>query len=79
MHYSNSEANAAAERELDRSLNRHMDDVDPPLKEFVVTCEITLEASSKEEALELMRAQLKPDHLRWVDVIDTDIIGVKEQ
>ena len=79
MHYSNSQADAAAEREVDRDLNRHLDDIDPPVRSYVVTCEITIEASSKEDALELMRTQLKPNHLKWVDVIDTDITGVKEQ
>lgn len=53
MHYSNSEANAAAERELDRDLDHYFESGEEQLKTFVVTVDITLRAFSKADAKEL--------------------------
>lgn len=74
------QANAAAECELNR-MQRHneYDESGEALDEYTVTCEITIQATSKESAQAQMRELLNHWLSKWApyDVVETDIVGVK--
>lgn len=72
-----SQANAAAECELNR-MQRH-NESDDALADYTVTCEITISATSKEQAQASMRELLNHWLSKWApyEVVETDIVGVK--
>ena len=76
MHYTNSEANAAAERELDRDLDRHLEEDGAQTESaYIVTVDVRMVAASEEEAI----SQLKMYLHRYIASSDISIIETEKE